>query len=143
MTVFNIISREAEARYFHYRSESEEKCYVYFICDGEYVKIGVANNIKSRMADLQVGNARELFLVDYIECKNRQMANAYEYTLHGFFKDYRKNGEWFDVMGNNYFCRFIQSIPHIYESVYYELMRERKAINNPLLHYGETIRLWY
>ena len=70
---------------------------VYFISDGEFVKIGVTNNIKERLSDLQVGNARKLTVMLEIWVVSKKAAHEVEWKLHSLFSDYLMNGEWFDI----------------------------------------------
>ena len=82
------------------------KHYVYFISDGEYVKIGIAGDIQSRLAGLQSGNPKPLHLLHSIECVDRIQAMALEKILHRYFGVYRMVGEWFSITKEN-----IQSAP--------------------------------
>ena len=68
--------------------------YVYIITDGEYVKIGQATNIEKRLASLQCGNPRKLSILQTIQTDDM---NLTEHSLHWWFKDYRIQGEWFDL----------------------------------------------
>ena len=70
---------------------------LYLIEDGEYTKIGVSDNPKKRLLDLQVGNPRPLKLVTVIEYKCDRTAYLVEQCLHGFWGDCRACGEWFNV----------------------------------------------
>ena len=79
--------------------------WVYFICDGEYVKIGVAKNIESRVKQLQTGNAKKLFVKCKIPCKTSVAAYFLENELHHLFSEYQLQGEWFDVL------RFTEEYP--------------------------------
>jgi hypothetical protein len=70
---------------------------VYFISDGEYIKIGVTDALGSRLATLQNANARPLVVVHLIDCDTYTYATALEKALHLHFKDYRALGEWFKL----------------------------------------------
>lgn len=61
---------------------------VYFISDGEYVKIGESENPLKRKSDLQTANARELKLLKVV-------FGTIEYELHSYFRHNRVRGEWF------------------------------------------------
>lgn len=67
---------------------------VYFISDGEFVKIGVAREPMGRLKDLQVANARPLTLLFVIDG-----SFAEETQLHARFADYHKLGDWFRMEG--------------------------------------------
>ena len=64
---------------------------IYFISDGEYVKIGyTSGNPKERLASLQTSNARQLKIIQTIP------GDIYkEQTLHQRFHHLRACGEWF------------------------------------------------
>lgn len=64
--------------------------YVYFITDGEAIKIGKANNPKSRLAGLQTSHHKPLrFLA------TMPGGSELERELHRVFSAYRIRGEWF------------------------------------------------
>lgn len=71
--------------------------FIYFISDGEFVKIGKANNPQMRIKQIQTGNARELYIMGLIACESSYQANMLEGALHKYFNKYRKCGEWFDI----------------------------------------------
>jgi hypothetical protein len=68
---------------------------VYFIHDGEYVKIGVTNSgVQKRIKNLQTGSSRPLRVVATIQsCEPYKL----ESSLHTMFADKRVKGEWFDI----------------------------------------------
>ena len=89
--------------------------FIYFITDGEYVKIGSAYNPIKRLNDLQVGNARELKLMftipvrridkrfQHIDEINRSVQELdyslrIEMFLHQGFGENHIRGEWFDIL---------------------------------------------
>lgn len=65
--------------------------YVYFISDGEAIKIGKANNPLSRLAELQTSNHRDLSILAVTP--GDQWAEA---QLHHVFHLRRIRGEWFE-----------------------------------------------
>lgn len=65
---------------------------VYFISDGDYVKIGVSKDSKDRLNKLQTGSSKKLELVFEIVCENPYEVEA---NLHRQFSKYRHIGEWF------------------------------------------------
>lgn len=73
------------------------KCYVYVITDGTFLKIGMANDVRKRLAQLQTGNPMELHLIKCYAFSNRTEASKYERELHLKYGDYRKHGEWFSI----------------------------------------------
>ena len=58
---------------------------VYFISDGEFCKIGKADNVDVRLKQLQTSNAKSLFVIGYIPCKNSTSALRKENMLHSDF----------------------------------------------------------
>lgn len=75
--------------------EFDPRGYVYFVSDGQYVKIGSTSDLKARIASLQTANARPLTLLKYLECKDRFET---ERQFHDVFYNRRVNGEWFDIL---------------------------------------------
>ena len=67
---------------------------VYFISDGEYIKIGYTFNLLDRLASLQCGNAKTLFVKDKYYC---QFPFEEEQYLHKKYKNQRMRGEWFNI----------------------------------------------
>lgn len=63
---------------------------VYFITDGEFIKIGKANNPNQRLSELQTGNPKSLWIVKQIKGDEKQ-----ERMLHQIFKTWHYRGEWF------------------------------------------------
>lgn len=64
--------------------------YVYFITDGEAVKIGKANNPKSRLAGLQTSHHKPLRFI-----ATMPGGSELERELHRVFSRFRIRGEWF------------------------------------------------
>lgn len=70
---------------------------VYVISDGAgHVKIGKANCIKSRMKQLQIGNANLLKLSLLIICGSEGEANDVERIIHKVLSYCHVRGEWYD-----------------------------------------------
>lgn len=72
--------------------------YVYFITNGENIKIGYTkNSVRKRLKQLNTGSDRQLYLLGYME---GTMAD--EKNLHLIFETYkiRENGEWFEASEN-------------------------------------------
>lgn len=64
--------------------------FVYFITDGEAIKIGKANNPKSRLSGLQTSHHKPLRILGLLPGDERL-----EGMLHGRFRKYHIRGEWF------------------------------------------------
>ena len=75
--------------------EEKNGAYVYFITDGDYVKIGVAVNVHRRLGCLQVGNVKELSIVKKIYSDNPYEIEA---RLHDEYSKYHIRGEWYDIL---------------------------------------------
>lgn len=89
--------QEVKYRFHPYENLPSTKCYVYVITDGTFLKIGMANDVQKRLAQLQTGNPMALHLVRCYEFSNRADASKYERKLHLKYNNYRKNGEWFFI----------------------------------------------
>lgn len=68
--------------------------FIYAISDGEFVKLGKANNPLIRLANLQTGNPRKLKILFTIRCDNPFTVEA---ALHRFYKNCHISGEWFKI----------------------------------------------
>lgn len=89
--------------------------FVYFISDGEFVKVGKGLPTL-RLTSCQTGNPRRLRLLFTIpigpvkrqdESLKSSAAITAEAALHNLFKNYHVRGEWFDILDriNVYRCR--------------------------------------
>jgi len=88
---------------FRWKPTKQFDTYIYFISDGEFVKIGIANNPMQRLLAIQIGNARELKLLFTIPIYkwhgiSSSAANDLEIFLHKGFGDNHIRGEWFDIL---------------------------------------------
>ena len=89
--------------------------YVYLIRSIEYYKIGIANDVESRLAQLQTGNPNELVIESCYEFPNSQ---AVEAALHQKFVYVRKRGEWFQLTNSDLetfrqICTLLGGIPFV------------------------------
>lgn len=66
---------------------------VYFITDGENIKIGHTSNITNRIAALQIGNAKFIEVVLTIDNASKDVENS----LHKYYNKYHLSGEWFSL----------------------------------------------
>ena len=71
---------------------SDFVAYVYAIRAGDYVKIGVARNVKRRLLEMQIGCPYELRIV---YAWPRSDPFGYEAWLHKQLHDKHYRGEWF------------------------------------------------
>jgi hypothetical protein len=68
--------------------------YLYLIKCKEAYKIGVATDVRSRIASLQTGNPYKLELADCFQFTNAEFV---ERALHQKYNDLRMLGEWFEI----------------------------------------------
>lgn len=75
------------------RYRPQQRGFVYFVQseDGGPIKIGWAQDVASRVRQLQVGQSRRLRVIDAIQCRR-----SYERDLHRQFAESRLFGEWFE-----------------------------------------------
>ena len=71
-----------------------------YIKDDVIVKIGISNDVESRLKSLQTGSAYKLHLVDTFEAGVEAL--KHESFIHDLYNDYRKMGEWF-TFNNKFF----------------------------------------
>jgi hypothetical protein len=67
-------------------------CFIYLVKCGNYYKIGLTKNIKSRIKSLQTGASQKLQLIDFFETSQPQKD---EKLLHDFLSRFHSTGEWF------------------------------------------------
>ena len=68
---------------------------IYIIRSGEYYKVGITNNVKKRLGDLQVGNPVKLEVIRAFTVHNPYLR---EDMVHQALKDYHVRGEWFQTI---------------------------------------------
>jgi hypothetical protein len=68
--------------------------YIYLLSSSGFFKIGVANDVSSRIASLQTGNPHPIKL---ISCYGFQNAEFVERALHQKYSNERLRGEWFNL----------------------------------------------
>lgn len=61
------------------------------------IKVGISDNPHFRLANLQIGNPRKLFLVWHKALDSRSKARGAEKEAHIFLSDFRQHGEWFKI----------------------------------------------
>lgn len=82
--------RVADANHRALEAANDNDCYVYFVTDGEAIKIGKAINPKSRLGGLQTSHHKPLRILALMPGDE-----AVERRLHWKFEAYRIRGEWF------------------------------------------------
>lgn len=72
--------------------------FVYFISDGEYVKIGKSTKPNTRLSNLQVGNPRKLSILYCLEVDDsteKELCQDPEKFFQEMFVDFKVSGEWY------------------------------------------------
>lgn len=99
----NLIPRQYSRSWFcdkDIKIEDAKEC-VYFITDGIYTKIGIADHLKNRLAGIKTANPREINILCVILCKDKEEMRYYENLLHKRFKKDKVRGEWFSITDYN------------------------------------------
>jgi Meiotically up-regulated gene 113 len=74
---------------------SPPPCFVYFIECGDFVKIGISQDVTRRVADLQAANPYPLKVSHAIAFESVAEAMQWEQALHAHFCSSYVRGEWF------------------------------------------------
>jgi Meiotically Up-regulated Gene 113 (MUG113) protein len=87
--------------------------YLYLIESQHFCKIGIANDVQSRLAQLSTGNPFELKL---LACYSYENAEVVERSIHQRFAEKRARGEWFalgeqDLSEFHQICLLLGGIP--------------------------------
>jgi predicted GIY-YIG superfamily endonuclease len=73
--------------------------YVYIIAqeleDAVYFKVGIASDVRARLAQLQTGNPHELEIAFSAGFPTRKIARLIEREAHNYLAKHRAHGEWF------------------------------------------------
>lgn len=71
--------------------------HIYVIAEdgGQFIKIGIAEDIHRRHRQLQGSNARKLLLAHSHGPTTREIAKQWEYRTHALLAEHRRSGEWF------------------------------------------------
>lgn len=95
LSIHNIEPLESGEPSFEFNSDEPiPTSNIYFISDGDCVKIGKADDPQKRLSGIQTGNSKPLKLLYTMKGDERL-----EGFLHELFADYRKVGEWFRLDG--------------------------------------------
>lgn len=88
-----------QSHYAELICDENPKAFVYFVSDGSFVKIGIADDLKKRMKGLQTGNPKPLSLLAVVPTVSKDAARILEQKLHYAYSRYRACGEWFSILG--------------------------------------------
>lgn len=107
---------------------------VYFITDGEFIKIGKSENPIERMRTMQTGNARELKMLAIYQCYDEEL----EGYIHKRFSHDRVRGEWFRPSKELFSFMNYSVTSH---KDFIDRLSIHKMINNPIDVSNEINRL--
>lgn len=68
---------------------------VYFLQTLNFIKIGLARCVKTRLMNIRHASPFEVVPIAYIHCETVQAARELEGALHAEFAQHRERGEWF------------------------------------------------
>jgi len=114
--------------------------YLYLIKCQQFYKIGVANDVKSRLAQLATGNPFDMQTIAIYAFDN---ASVVEASLHQAFAGLRKKGEWFQLLEGeiddfNLACRVLGGQPcSLFDSANNEEIQEAEEIQEVALDSDE------
>lgn len=84
--------------------------YVYFIKCGEYIKIGIAQDVKNRIAILQTANFKKLEFCGSAYFNTFNEALHCEQALHKYYWNTQIRGEWFHLQSFEYYYDDVRTI---------------------------------
>jgi predicted GIY-YIG superfamily endonuclease len=61
------------------------------------IKIGISDNVRRRVRELQTGSPHKLVVVRTLNCPDRDTAERLEKLSHRRYAKYRLEGEWFNL----------------------------------------------
>ena len=133
----------AKAQSHEYENiQKADPAYVYFITDGEYVKIGVTSNLEKRLESLQTGNPKKLTV---LYAFYTEWPYTVESKLHKKYADKHVFQEWYDIIDDfpilkrNYLTlKDMELILNMSHSSVYNLINEP---NFPTIRIGKCIRI--
>lgn len=97
--------------------EKPKPSFVYFVTDGEYVKIGKTDNdVQSRIAALQTGNPKRIFPLIQLPLSYASASQNLESYFHNMFADKRMCGEWFDILYDSHLYFYYFRQPDLYQT---------------------------
>ena len=106
--------------------------YCVYAVGTEFVKIGIANDIRERLRGLQTGCPYKLELVAFKGYERRNDAIETESSLHLYFMDSSVHGEWFKHSdGSVKFIEAFADIEHVIRQAKQYLESRRKVRREP------------
>lgn len=101
-------------------------CNVYIIKGKEYYKIGLANDVKKRMSQLQISCPFNLSIFAIISLKTRNVATTLEKDLHERMSKKGIRGEWFNLDKED-LTNIKGFIKNNYENASLEIFRDNQS----------------
>lgn len=68
--------------------------FIYIMRCGEFVKVGIARNVKIRLSNIQSSTP---YQVQLVKSFYHPYARKREHEIHTLFMDYHVRGEWFKI----------------------------------------------
>jgi len=81
--------------------ERETGCFVYLMQCMGVTKIGIARDVKKRLAGIQTSHFSEVKVIHKKRYSSRYKAQQKESELHSLLSENRLKGEWFDLSGKS------------------------------------------
>ena len=106
--------------------------YLYFIKAGNAIKVGVTEDLKKRICELQVGNPIEMELLHAIGL-SPEKAQKLETEIHRLFQKTNLHGEWFQ--STTFMSEYIENIKENGLEHYYSWIDKRYQDD-----YGKILR---
>lgn len=104
----------------------DDKCFVYIMRSGDFVKVGIAANVEARRFKLQMASPHPVTVHAKYGTGARVYARLAERAIHEDLKDHRLHGEWFN-----------SSIEQTVESVEWHVNEVRKMRKRDTLKYND------
>lgn len=102
-------------RFKHYLYVIGEGCDVYCRCYEGYIKVGISNNPKNRLKDLQCANPRSLKFLLVLGLRNKYQADFFECGVHAKMSNHLVKNEWFAY--NQYTDNWIKKLSKCFPNV--------------------------
>ena len=121
--------------------------FVYFMATDSYTKIGITNNLKSRINQVQTGCPIMIFKVNYIEVENREKALKIEKYFHKELKHLNTYGEWFYTTNQPFYSNILQILELFNYSendinIYFDYTENKKNdISNSMINGLKELRI--
>jgi len=75
----------------------DDKCFVYIMTSGAFVKVGIAADVEARRFKLQMSSPHPIAVHTKYGAGARHYARLAERAIHEDLRDHRLHGEWFNL----------------------------------------------